>query len=132
MKTANLNYIYPLYYYVLSMSEEELDKFCINNEVDRLNLFKHMKRAYNEFGDFSKNNVILSIEFALKNKKYEKDEVWRKIIPHEIPIYNVIDRTAYLMDLYFFLTGLTYDSEAANYEILAIDELGREGLNIKN
>ena len=58
--------------------------------------------------------------------------MWRKVIPHEVPIYNVIDRTAYLMDLYFFLTGLTYDSEAANYEILAIDELGREGLNIKN
>jgi hypothetical protein len=132
MKIVDFSYLHGLYYYLLSMTDSDLDDFSINDAHDRIRLYNFMRLEYEKYGPKSKRKVLNTIEFSLQNENYNKSNIWRNIIPHELPIYDIDDRKGYLMDLYKILSGEIYNFENSidNYKVF--EDLGLNGINIQD
>ncbi|WP_435501663.1 hypothetical protein [Variovorax sp. LT1R20] len=64
-----------MYYYLLSMSDDDLDDFYINDENCRIKLFNAMKADFNTYGPVSKQRVLEAIEFILSSGDVEPHAV---------------------------------------------------------
>lgn len=101
MKIANINYIHHLYYPLISMTDEEISKFEINNRKDRYRLFRLMSALLKTFGPIAAENISDCLEYVIFTRSYEN--YWRDLIPHEIPLDDVDDKEEYINELFFAL-----------------------------
>jgi len=126
MHSLNLNYLRGLYEFLLGKSDEWLESFDINSATNQADLIEKMKIGFSKFGPTSKANVVRGLHFMLIN--YSDDCLWRKAIPHDLPLDRVVDRKAYLEKIILGLTGsLSCLEDLGNF--LLIDEVGVNGLN---
>jgi hypothetical protein len=103
MKNIFLDYIRALYYYLEIMSDDEIADFYINDEGCRAKLFDAMKVDFDRFGPVSKQRVLEAIEFILASKNIEK--YWWYVVPQEVSLDEVENKSDYLRALYEKLTG---------------------------
>lgn len=100
-KAANINYIHYLYYPLLSMSDDELAAFEINDAQDRAWLFGEMGKVLETFGPAARAHVRSALGFVTGTNGVE--DHWRNLIPHELPLGEVENRACYVSELFFGL-----------------------------
>ncbi|HEL5040138.1 TPA: hypothetical protein UOA93_001923 [Stenotrophomonas maltophilia] len=100
-KAANINYIHYLYYPLLSMSDDELAAFRINDAQDRAWLFGEMGKVLETFGPAARAHVRSTLGFFAGMNGAE--DHWRNLIPHELPLGEVENRAGYLSELFLSL-----------------------------
>jgi hypothetical protein len=98
MKQIFPRYIHKMYYYLLSMSDDDLDDFHINDESYRAKLFDEMKADFDTYGPVSKQRVLEAIEHILSSG--EIDKLWGYVVPQELLLDEVEDKRDYLRALY--------------------------------
>ena len=98
-----LDYISKMYYYLHVMSDDEIADFYINAPDCRAKLFAEMKADFDTYGPVSKERVLQAIEFILSSGDIES--YWRAVVPHEVPLDEVDDKSGYLHELYEKLAG---------------------------
>ncbi|WP_414495505.1 hypothetical protein [Stenotrophomonas maltophilia] len=98
---ANINYIHYLYYPLLSMPDDELAAFEINDAQDRAWLFGEMVKVLETFGPAALAHVCNSLAFPARTNGAE--DHWRNLIPHELPLGEVGNRAGYLSELFLSL-----------------------------
>ncbi len=96
-------YIRELDFFLLAMSDDDLDEFYINEESCRARLFDAMKADFDRFGPVSKQRVLEAIEFILSSGQFEK--FWGYVVPQSVPLDEVEDKPGYLRALYEKLSG---------------------------
>jgi len=94
MKQIFPRYIHKMYYYLFSMSDDDLDDFHINDESCRAKLFDAMSADFNTYGLVTKQRVLEAIEFILSSDDLER--YWRAVVPLD----EVEDKLGYLCALY--------------------------------
>lgn len=124
-----LDYIHEMYYYLLSMSDGDLDDFYINDENCRIRLFDAMKADFNTYGPVSKQRVLEAIEFILSSGDVEK--YWRAVVPHAVPLDDVEDKRGYLISLYKHLTGRVPQPRDFGPDVELVDAIGPDGIDVR-
>jgi len=79
-----LDYIHEMYYFLLSMSDDDIDNSYINDEVCRAKLFDAMKIDFDTYGPVNKPRVLEAIEFILSSR--DINGYWRAVVPHAVPL----------------------------------------------
>ncbi|MCA8094320.1 hypothetical protein LGM65_26160 [Burkholderia anthina] len=100
-KIINFNYIEPLYYFLYSMTDSELDDFHINDESDMCRLFGEMRIRFERFGPTSKAMVSDVLEYVLASHSWGAN--WRGLFPQEIPLDEVDNKRQFVHDLFVAL-----------------------------
>ena len=100
-KVANINYIHCLYYPLLSMSDDELAAFEINDVQDRAWLFGEMGNVLESFGPAARAHVRNTLGLLAGTNGVE--DYWRSLIPHELPLSEVENRAFYVRELFLSL-----------------------------
>lgn len=129
MKQIFPDYIRALYYYVEVMSDDEIADFHINDARCREALFDAMRADFDRFGPVSKQRVLEFIEFVLSSGDIKK--YWWYVVPQEVPLDEVEDRTGYLRELYMKLTGQGPPHRDFGADVELVDAIGPHGLNIR-
>ncbi|MDQ0016302.1 hypothetical protein J2W23_004704 [Variovorax boronicumulans] len=80
------------------MSDDDIDDFHINDEGCRAKLFDAMKTDFETYGPMSKKRVLEAIEFILSSRDLER--YWRAVVPHALPLDEIVDKPGYLRALY--------------------------------
>jgi hypothetical protein len=122
-------YIHPMYYYLLSMSDNELDDFYINDSNCRNKLFDAMRAEFESFGPISKNRIREFIEFIIFSGRVE--EFWGYVVPHEIPLDEVQNKEGYLRDLYERLMGFKLPLHEYNSSVEIVKSAGPQGIDVR-
>ena len=127
-KLINFNYLRPLYYFLLSMTDDELDDFCLNTDEGMKRVYGEAKAEFLRFGPVSQTRVIDTLEYVLTSNTWLEN--WKKIIPQEVPLDDVDDKRKYVHDLFVSLAGRepNPDFDIDNVEIT--DAVGPEGLGL--
>ncbi|MCA8089244.1 hypothetical protein [Burkholderia cenocepacia] len=125
-KLINFNYLRPLYYFLLSMTDEELDDFYINSEAGVKKVYEEVKAEFNRFGPTSQGRVIDVLEYVLASNSWLEN--WKKIIPQEVPLDEIADKRKYVYDLFVLLTGREPDLKFNVYDVEITDVVGPDGL----
>ncbi|VWD50536.1 hypothetical protein [Burkholderia contaminans] len=128
-KLINFNYLRPLYYFLLSMTDDELDDFYINTEEGVRRIYEEAKAEFNRFGPVSRERVIDVLEYVLASNSWLEN--WKKIIPQEVPLDDVDDKRKYVHDLFVSLAGREPSLEFDVSDVEVTDAVGPEGLAIK-
>ncbi|RQS27957.1 hypothetical protein DIE03_19825 [Burkholderia sp. Bp8992] len=128
-KLINFNYLRPLYYFLLSMTDDELDDFYINTDEGVKRIYEEAKAEFSRFGPVSRERVIDVLEYVLASNSWLEN--WKKIIPQEVPLDDVDDKRKYVYDLFVSLAGRepSLDFDVSDVEVT--DAVGPEGLAIK-
>jgi len=100
-KVANINYIHYLYYPLLSMSDDELAAFEINDAQNRAWLFGEMRNVLESFGPDARAHVCSTLGFLAGTNGVENH--WRSLIPHELPLGEVENRACFVSELFLSL-----------------------------
>ncbi|RRH80719.1 hypothetical protein EH244_30260 [Variovorax beijingensis] len=124
-----LDYIHEMYYYLLSMSDDDLDDFYINDESCRTKLFNAMKADFDTYGPESKQRVLEAIEFILSSGDIEG--YWRAVVPHAAPLDEVEDKPSYLRELYKKLTGREPPLRDFGPDVQLVDAIGPNGIDVR-
>jgi len=124
-----LDYIHEMYYYLLSMSDDDLDDFYINDENCRIQLFNAMKVDFNTYGPVSKQRVLEAIEFILSSGDVE--QYWRAVVPHAVPLDDVEDKRGYLISLYKHLAGRVPQPGDFGPDVQLVDAIGIDGIDVR-
>ncbi len=124
-----LDYIHEMYYYLLSMSDDDLDDFYINDERCRAKLFNAMKADFNTYGPVSKQRVLEAIEFILSSGDVEP--YWRAVVPHAVPLDDVEDKRGYLISLYKHLDGRVPQPRDFGPDVQLVDAIGPDGIDVR-
>jgi hypothetical protein len=125
MNSLNLGYLRGLYDFLMSKSDEELERFDINSTANQKNLFEEMRRSFLTFGPISKENIINGLSYVLAD--FSNDSLWRSAIPHDLPLNRVADRRGYLEGILFALNIPPYSTNVDDFVL--IDEIGPSGLD---
>ena len=126
MNSLNLGYLRGLYDFLMRKSDEELEKFDINSNVNQKILFEEMRNSFSTFGPASKENIINGLSYVLAD--FSNDSLWRSAIPHDLPINRIADRRGYLEGILFALTNTSpYLTNVGDFVL--IDEIGPSGLD---
>ncbi|VWD18311.1 hypothetical protein BLA39750_03727 [Burkholderia lata] len=128
-KLINFNYLRPLYYFLLSMTDDELDDFYINTEEGVKRIYEEAKAEFSRFGPVSRERVIDVLEYVLASNSWLEN--WKKIIPQEVPLDDVADKRKYVHDLFVSLAGREPSLEFDVSDVEVTDAVGPEGLAIK-
>lgn len=128
MKTININYIHYLYYPLISMTDDELSAFQINDPLDRANLFNSMRATLEEFGPKTKSNIRNCLEYIISTHTHDK--YWNQLIPHEVPLDEIKDKREYINNLY--ITLFQHSPRACKGEIVISQEVPYTGLTPKD
>ncbi|RQT02657.1 hypothetical protein [Burkholderia contaminans] len=128
-KLINFNYLRPLYYFLLSMTDDELDDFYINTEEGVKRIYEEAKAEFSRFGPVSRERVIDVLEYVLASNSWLEN--WKKIIPQEVPLDDVDDKRKYVHDLFVSLAGREPSLEFDVSDVEVTDAVGPEGLAIK-
>ncbi|MBY8607587.1 hypothetical protein K7N18_22420 [Burkholderia arboris] len=128
-KSINFNYIGPLYYYLYSMRDDELDDFYINKKNDLDRLLGEMKLRFDRFGPISQSMVLDILEYVLTS--HSCDANWRGLFPQEIPLDEVEDKEQFVRDLFVALFGRepNFDFDVADVEVSNF--VGPDGIDTK-
>jgi len=124
-----LDYIHEMYYYLLSMSEDDIDNFYINDKVCRGKLFEEMKADFDTYGPVSKQRVLDAIEFILSSGDIKG--YWRAAVSHAVPLDDVEDKPAYLRELYEKLTGHVPQPRDFGSEVELVNAAGSEAIDVR-
>jgi len=124
-----LDYIHEMYYYLLSMSDDDLDDFYINDESCRAKLFDAMKADFDTYGPVSKQRVLEAIEFLLSSGDPER--YWRAVVPHAVPLDEVEDKPGYLRALYEKLAGHEPLLRDFDSDVELVDAIGPHGIDVR-
>ncbi|AOJ61431.1 hypothetical protein WJ32_02505 [Burkholderia ubonensis] len=122
----NFNYLRPLYCFLLSVTDEELDDFYINSDAGVKRVYEEAKAEFSCFGPVSRERVIGALEYVLVSKSWL--EHWEKLIPQEVSLDDVMDKRRYLHDLFVSLAEREPSSEFNTRDVEITDEVGPEGL----
>ena len=127
-KPINFNYLRPLYYFLLSMTDDELDDFYLNTDEGMKRVYGEAKAEFLRFGPVSQTRVIDTLEYVLASNTWLEN--WKKIIPQEVPLDDVDDKRKYVHDLFVSLADRepSPDFDIDNVEIT--DAVGPEGLGL--
>ncbi|EMN5132406.1 MULTISPECIES: hypothetical protein [Burkholderia] len=128
-KLINFNYLRPLYYFLLSMTDDELDDFYINTEEGARRIYEEAKAEFSRFGPVSQERVIDVLEYVLASNSWLEN--WKEIIPQEVPLDDVDDKMKYVHDLFVSLAGREPSLEFDVSDVEVTDAVGPEGLAIK-
>lgn len=124
-----LDYIHEMYYYLLSMSDDEIDNCYINNKACRGKLFEEMKADFDTYGPVSKQRVLDAIEFILSSGDIKG--YWRAAVPHAVPLDDVEDKPAYLRELYEKLTGHVPQPRDFGSEVELVNAAGSQAIDVR-
>lgn len=124
-----LDYIHEMYYYLLSMSDDDIDNFYINDEVCRAKLFDAMKIDFDTYGPVSKQRVLEAIEFILSSG--DINGYWRAVVPHAVSLDEVEDKPGYLRALYEKLTGHSPQPRDFGPEVELVNAIGPQGIDVR-
>jgi hypothetical protein len=124
-----LDYIHEMYYYLLSMSDDDLDHFYINDQSCRDKLFNAMRADFDTYGPVSKQRVLEAIEFILSSGDVE--QYWRAVVPHAVPLDDVEDKQAYLLALYKHLAGHVPPLRNFGSDVELINAIGPDGIDVR-
>jgi hypothetical protein len=123
-------YIHKMYYYLLAMSDEDLDQFDINDEQCRAKLFDAMKEAFDRFGPESKRKTLEAIEFILSSGHIE--DLWGWVLTaHAIPPDEIEDKPGYLRALYEKLTGHEPTPRHFGPDVEVVKSAGPHGVDVR-
>ncbi|EML1599142.1 hypothetical protein KPA93_20485 [Burkholderia cenocepacia] len=128
-KIINFSYIGPLYYYLYSMTDDELDDFYINDESDLSRLFEEMKLRFERFGPISRSRVLDVLEYVLASHSWEAN--WRGLLPQEIPLDEVKDKKRFVHDLFVVLAGREPNSDFDVRDVEVNNYVGPDGVDTK-
>ncbi|MDY7509683.1 hypothetical protein ACQ4P5_21690 [Ralstonia sp. L16] len=128
-KLINFNYLRPLYYFLLSMTDDELDHFYINTDEGVNRIYEEAKAEFNRFGPISRERVIDVLEYVLASDSWLEN--WKKIIPQEVPLDDIDDKRKYVHDLFVSLAGREPSLDFDVRDVEVTDAVGPEGLAIK-
>lgn len=126
-KTIYLRSLHKLYYYLLSMTDDEIAEFDINDKEDRQALFSEMRVQFDNYGSVTKASIVDTLEYLCALNKCE--EYWESVIPHEIPLDEIHDKSGYAYDLFLALTDREPESNingafSISYELAPRDPVG--------
>ena len=127
-KLINFNYLRPLYYFLLSMPDDELDDFYLNTDEGMKKVYEEAKAEFDRFGPVSRGRVIDTLEYVLASKTWL--EHWKRIIPQETPLDDVDDKRKYVHDLF---VSLAHREPSPRFDIRDVeitDAVGPEGLEL--
>ncbi len=116
-----LGYVSKMYYYLFSMSDDDLDDFHINDERCRAKLFDAMKADFETYGPVSKQRVLEAIRFILSS--HDLGRYWRAVVPHALPLDEVEDKLGYLRALYQKLAGNESPQKEYGADVQLINDL---------
>jgi hypothetical protein len=125
MNSLNLGYLRGLYDFLMSKSDEELERFDINSTANQKILFEEMRRSFLTFGPIAKENIINGLNYVLAD--FSNDSLWRSAIPHDLALNRVADRRDYLEGILFALNIPPYSTIVDDFVL--IDEIGPIGLD---
>lgn len=108
------------------MTDDELDEFYINSDSGKKKIYENAKTEFDKFSPAAKGRTIDALEFIIASKAW--DEHWRKIIPHEIPLDDVIDKESYVRDLFFALSNRMPNQNFRVGNVYLNDEIGPDGI----
>ena len=91
-----------LYYYLLSMADDELWAFDINGRIDRATLFREMRLRFDSCGPITRFAMVEVLEQLLVSGDWEK--YWDYIVVCEVPLDEVVDKEVFANDMFFALT----------------------------
>lgn len=127
-KLINFNYLRPLYYFLLSMTDDELDDFYLNTDEGMKRVYAEAKAEFSRFGPASSERVIDTLEYVLASKTWLEN--WKKIIPQEVPLDDVDDKRKFVHDLFVSLADREPSLEFDIGDVEITDEVGPEGLGL--
>lgn len=116
-----LGYISKMYYYLFSMTDDDLDDFRINEERCRKKLFEVMKADFDTYGPVTQKRVLEAIEFVLSSGDLKR--YWRAVVPHAVPLDEVEDKSGYLRALYHKLAGQEPQQREFDANVKLINDL---------
>ena len=122
-------YIRAMDYFLLVMSDEELDDFHINDSQCQIKLFEAMKADFDKFGPISKQRIIESIEYIYSSGQIEK--FWGYVVPGAADVEDVEDKPKFLRDLYLKLSCQTIEPKDFGTEVELVTDPGPSGVNIR-
>ncbi|WP_175977978.1 hypothetical protein [Burkholderia sp. BCC1047] len=128
-KVINFSYIGPLYYYLYSMRDDELDDFYINDENHLGRLFAEMKARFDRFGPISRSKVLDVLEYVLASHSCEAN--WRGLLPQEIPLDEVEDKERFVHDLFVALAGREPNADFDLRDVEVNNYVGPDGVDTK-
>ncbi|MGS0897635.1 hypothetical protein ACVBGC_34845 [Burkholderia stagnalis] len=128
-KIINFSYIGPLYYYLYSMGDNELDDFYINDKDDLGRLFGEMKLRFERFGPISRAKVLDVLEYVLTSHSCEAN--WRGLLPQEIPLDEVEDKEQFVRDLFVALVGREPNLDFDFRDVEVNNSVGPDGIDTK-
>ncbi|MBM2769004.1 hypothetical protein [Burkholderia anthina] len=128
-KIINFSYIGPLYYYLYSMTDDELDDFYINDEDDVRRLFGEMRVRFERFGPVSKAMVSDVLEYVLVSNSWEAN--WRALLPQDIPLDEIEDKRQFVHDLFVALFGREPNSGFDLEGVEVSNTVGPDGIDTK-
>jgi hypothetical protein len=123
------DYILKMYYFLLSMSDDDLDNFFINEEQCRAKLFDEMKKDFDTYGPVSKQRVLEAIEFILSSGNVEG--YWDYVVPQAVLLDEVADKPGYLRDLYRKLSGHESPSRDFGPDVELVNPIGPYGIDVR-
>ncbi|MDR2305965.1 MAG: hypothetical protein LBE53_02010 [Paucimonas sp.] len=101
-KTIYLRSLHKLYYHLLSMTDDEIAEFDINNKKTGRLFFSEMRAQFDNYGNVTQASIVDTLEYLCTLDKCEK--YWENIIPHEVPLDEIHDKSGYAHDLFLALT----------------------------
>lgn len=122
-------YICEMHYYLLSMSDNELDDFYINDVNCRDELFDAMKAQFDSFGPITQKRIRDAIEFILSFENLK--EFWGYVVPGAVPLDEIEDKRGYLRDLYKRLTGTEPSLSEKMDPVELVEVIGPYGINVR-
>lgn len=129
MKQIFPRYIHKMYYYLLSMSDEDLDDFHINDETCRAKLFDEMKADFDTYGPVSKQRVLEAIEHILSSAQL--DELWGYAVPQEVLLDEIEDKPGYLRALYRRLAEHEPPQGDVGLDVQLVKSAGPHGIDVR-
>jgi len=118
-----------MYYYLLAMSDDELDEFNINEEPCRAKLFDAMKADFDSFGPVSKQRVLEALEYIWSSGQIEK--LWGWVVPKAVDLDEVEDKPAYLCALHKKLSGHEPPRSDFGPDVELVKSAGPQGVDIR-
>lgn len=119
-----------MYYYLESMTDDEISDFEINNSVHRERLYDELKREFDGFGSLTRASIIEALEFICLEGNLER--YWRCVIPHSVPLDEVADKQGYLLGLFVKLAEREPQASSESLvEVKVSDQYG-PNLNVKD
>lgn len=87
-----------MYYYLEAMTDDEIADFEINNKEHRKQLYCELKKEFDGFGELTRASIIEALEYICQEGDLEK--YWRCVIPHAVPLDDVLDKLGYMQGLF--------------------------------